>query len=146
MYSVRLRVALSKITQDSDQWIKPQSISYSPSSPVSMDVMPTAPPSSMFTSYGLKVYLLVLQDGAYTMLQNIIYQIDPYVKLFSISLSFQERCAAAETISLVARVLNRSRAHLHSVLSQSNTSILEEFFGTMVNSNLEVLHNLIFFL
>jgi hypothetical protein len=111
MYSVRLRVALSKITQDSDQWIKPQSISYSPSSPVSMDVMPTAPPSSMFTLYGLK-----------------------------------ERCAAAETISLVARVLNRSRAHLHSVLSQSNTSILEEFFGTMVNSNLEVLHNLIFFL
>lgn len=63
-----------------------------------------------------------------------------------LSLSFQERCAAAETISLVARVLNRSRAHLHSVLSQSNTSILEEFFGTMVNSNLEVLHNLIFFL
>uniref|UniRef100_A0A0E0R224 Syndetin C-terminal domain-containing protein n=1 Tax=Oryza rufipogon TaxID=4529 RepID=A0A0E0R224_ORYRU len=97
--SFRLRVALSKITQDSDQWIKPQSISYSPSSPVSMDVMPTAPPSSMFTSYGLK-----------------------------------ERCAAAETISLVARVLNRSRAHLHSVLSQSNTSILEEFFGTMVDS------------
>nr|AAK20049.1 unknown protein [Oryza sativa Japonica Group] len=97
--SFRLRVALSKITQDSDQWIKPQSISYSPSSPVSMDVMPTAPPSSMFTLYGLK-----------------------------------ERCAAAETISLVARVLNRSRAHLHSVLSQSNTSILEEFFGTMVDS------------
>jgi hypothetical protein len=64
-----------------------------------MDVMPTAPPSSMFTLYGLK-----------------------------------ERCAAAETISLVARVLNRSRAHLHSVLSQSNTSILEEFFGTMVDS------------
>uniref|UniRef100_A0A0E0MAD3 Syndetin C-terminal domain-containing protein n=1 Tax=Oryza punctata TaxID=4537 RepID=A0A0E0MAD3_ORYPU len=97
--SFRLKVALSKITQDSDQWIKPQSISYSPSSPLSVDVMPTAPPSSMFTSYGLK-----------------------------------ERCAAAETISLVARVLNRSRAHLHSVLCQSNTSILEEFFGTMVDS------------
>ncbi|XP_006662571.2 syndetin [Oryza brachyantha] len=104
--SFRLKAALSKITQDSDQWIKPQNISYSPSSPLSMnstfaqmDVMPTAPPSSMFTSYGLK-----------------------------------ERCAAAETISLVARVLNRSRAHLHSVLSQSNTSILEEFFGTMVDS------------
>ncbi|XP_062200402.1 uncharacterized protein LOC133903069 [Phragmites australis] len=104
--SFRLKAALSKITQDSDQWIKSQNISYSPSSPLSMnstfaqmDVMPTAPPSSMFTSYGLK-----------------------------------ERCAAAETISLVARVLNRSRAHLHSVLSKNNTSVVEEFYRTLVDS------------
>jgi len=61
-YSARLKAALSKISQDSDQWTKPQNVSYSPSSPLSMnstfgqiDVMPTAPPSSMFTSYGLKV-------------------------------------------------------------------------------------------
>ncbi|KAL6641424.1 hypothetical protein ACP70R_019605 [Stipagrostis hirtigluma subsp. patula] len=103
--SSRLKAALSKITQDSDQWIKPQN-SYLPSSPVSMnstfgqmDVMPTAPPSSMFTSYGLK-----------------------------------ERCAAAETVSLVARVLNRSRGHLHSVLAKNNTSVVEEFFRTLVDS------------
>lgn len=62
LYSVRLKAALSKITQDSDQWIKPQNSLYPSSSPLSigstvaqMDVMPTAPPSSMFTSYGLKV-------------------------------------------------------------------------------------------
>jgi syndetin len=62
LYPARLKSALSKITQDSDQWIKPQNVSYSPSSSLSMnstftqmDVMPTAPPSSMFTSYGLKV-------------------------------------------------------------------------------------------
>ena len=62
LYSVRLKAALSKITQDSDQWIKPQNSLYPPSSSLSMnstiaqmDVMPTAPPSSMFTSYGLKV-------------------------------------------------------------------------------------------
>lgn len=104
--SFRLKAALSKITQDSDQWIKPQNSLYAPSSPLSinstithMDVMPTAPPSSMFTSYGLK-----------------------------------ERCAAAETVSLVARVLNRSRSHLHSVLSQNNTSVVEEFFGTLVDT------------
>lgn len=104
--SFRLKAALSKITQDSDQWIKPQNSLYPPSSPLSMnstiaqmDVMPTAPPSSMFTSYGLK-----------------------------------ERCAAAETVSLVGRVLNRSRAHLHSVLSQNNTSVVEEFFGTLVDT------------
>ncbi|OEL23349.1 hypothetical protein BAE44_0015634 [Dichanthelium oligosanthes] len=104
--SSRLKAALSKITQDSDQWTKPQSVSYSPSSPLAMnstfgqmDVMPTAPPSSMFTSYGLK-----------------------------------ERCAAAETLSLVARVLNRSKAHLHSVLSKNNTSAVEEFYRTLVDS------------
>jgi len=44
----------------------------------------------------------------------------------------QERCAAAETLSLVARVLNRSRAHLRSVLSKNNSSVLEEFFRTLV--------------
>lgn len=104
--SPRLKAALSKITQDSDQWTKPQNVSYSPSTPLSMnstfskmDVMPTAPPSSMFTSYGLK-----------------------------------ERCAAAETVSLVARVLNRSRDHLHSVLSKNNASVVEEFFMTLVDS------------
>ncbi|KAG2550759.1 hypothetical protein PVAP13_9KG321000 [Panicum virgatum] len=104
--SSRLKAALSKISQDSDQWTKPQNVSYSPSSPLSMnstfgqmDVMPTAPPSSMFTSYGLK-----------------------------------ERCAAAETVSLVARVLNRSKAHLHSVLSKNNTSAVEEFYRVLVDS------------
>uniref|UniRef100_A0ACD5TN25 Uncharacterized protein n=1 Tax=Avena sativa TaxID=4498 RepID=A0ACD5TN25_AVESA len=101
--SFRLKAALSKITQDSDQWIKPQNSLYPPSSMNStiaqLDVMPTAPPSSMFTSYGLK-----------------------------------ERCAAAETVSLVARVLNRSKAHLHSVLSQNSTSVVEEFFGTLVDT------------
>jgi hypothetical protein len=62
LYPARLKSALSKITQDSDQWIKPQNVSYSPSSSLptnstftQMDVMPTVPPSSMFTSYGLKV-------------------------------------------------------------------------------------------
>ncbi|CAL4940472.1 unnamed protein product [Urochloa decumbens] len=97
--SSRLKAALSKITQDSDQWTKPQNVSFSPSSPLSMDVMPTAPPSSMFTSYGLK-----------------------------------ERCAAAETLSLVARVLNRSKGHLHSVLSKNNTNAVEEFYRTLVDS------------
>lgn len=104
--SSRLKAALSKITQDSDQWTKPNTVSYSPSSPLSknstfgqMDVMPTAPPSSMFTSYGLK-----------------------------------ERCAAAETLSLVARILNRSRAHLHSVLSKNNSTVVDEFFRTLVDS------------
>jgi hypothetical protein len=44
----------------------------------------------------------------------------------------QERCAAAETVLLVARVLNRSKAHLQSVLSKNNTNAVEEFYRTLV--------------
>ncbi|XP_020093845.1 syndetin isoform X2 [Ananas comosus] len=107
----RLKTALSKITQDCDQWIRPQSASSLISSPLSlnstltqMDIMPTVPPSTLFshvpnTSFGLK-----------------------------------ERCAATETISLVSRVLNRSKPHLQSMLSQNNSAILEDFFRNLVDS------------
>jgi syndetin len=44
---------------------------------------------------------------------------------------FQERCTAAETLSLVARVLNRSRPHLQSML-QNRSSIIENFFFHLV--------------
>lgn len=44
----------------------------------------------------------------------------------------QERCAAAETLSLVAQVLNRSKAHLHSVLPKNNSSVVEDSFRTLV--------------
>ncbi|XP_020093844.1 syndetin isoform X1 [Ananas comosus] len=109
--SYRLKTALSKITQDCDQWIRPQSASSLISSPLSlnstltqMDIMPTVPPSTLFshvpnTSFGLK-----------------------------------ERCAATETISLVSRVLNRSKPHLQSMLSQNNSAILEDFFRNLVDS------------
>lgn len=45
----------------------------------------------------------------------------------------QERCAATETISLVSRVLNRSKPHLQSMLSQNNSAILEDFFRNLVS-------------
>ncbi|KAF3321188.1 coiled-coil domain-containing protein 132 [Carex littledalei] len=100
--STRLRTALSKITQDCDQWIRPQSnnsptssISYNPSFS-HMDVMPTVPLGH--TSFVLK-----------------------------------ERCIAAETLSLVARVLNRSRPHLQSML-QNRSSVVENFFVHLVDS------------
>jgi len=45
---------------------------------------------------------------------------------------FQERCVAVDTLSLVARILNRSKAHLQSMLLQSNSTILEDFYVHMV--------------
>ncbi|KAJ4970113.1 hypothetical protein NE237_003212 [Protea cynaroides] len=105
--SHRLRTALSRITQDCDQWIKPQMVSFSSSSPTSlntpftqMDVTPTSPPSHMpSTSFGLK-----------------------------------ERCAAAETVSFVARMLHRSKPHFQSMLLQNNAAIVEDFYVNVVDS------------
>lgn len=45
---------------------------------------------------------------------------------------FQERCVAVDTISVVARILNRSKAHLQSMLLQSNSTVLEDFFVHLV--------------
>lgn len=103
----RLKTALSKITQDCDQWIKPQTLSVSSSLPTSsgtpfthMDVTPTSPPSHLPSS----------------------------------SLSLKERCTAADNISLVAHLLHRSRTHLQSMLLQSNAAIVEDFFVHLVDA------------
>ncbi|XP_004250992.1 uncharacterized protein [Solanum lycopersicum] len=103
--SHRLKTALLRITHDCDQWMKPQSQSFSSSSPSSsstsfshMDVTPTSPPS----------YL----TGA--------------------SLGLKERCAGADTIYVVARVLHRSKAHLQSLL-QNNAALVEDFYVHLVD-------------
>ncbi|KAL7153983.1 hypothetical protein ABFS83_04G204600 [Erythranthe nasuta] len=103
----KLKNALSRISQDCDQWIKPQSTSFSSSSPTSlsasfshMDVTPTSPPSHLnHTSFGLK-----------------------------------ERCAGADTISLVAKLLHRSKAHLQSMLLQKNGAVVEDFYAHLVDA------------
>lgn len=102
----RLKTALSRITQDCDQWTRPQSQSFSSSSPSSsstsfshMDVTPTSPPS----------YL----TGA--------------------SLGLKERCAGAGTIYVVARLLHRSKAHLQSML-QNNVALVEDFYVHLVDA------------
>ncbi|CAK7332113.1 unnamed protein product [Dovyalis caffra] len=102
----RLKTAISRITQDCDQWIKPQLNPVSSSSPTSLstymigDVTPASPPNhSLATSFGLK-----------------------------------ERCAAADAISLVAQILRRSKTHLQSILLQNNPAIVEDFFVLLVDS------------
>lgn len=49
-----------------------------------------------------------------------------------ITLLLQERCAGVDTISLVARVLHRSKAHLQSMLLQNNATIVEDFYVHLV--------------
>ncbi|XP_057956022.1 uncharacterized protein LOC131149520 isoform X5 [Malania oleifera] len=108
----RLKTALSRIAQDCDQWIKPQLVvSSSSSSPTAlnssfahMDLMPTSPSSTA------------------------------YSHLPGTSFSLKERCAGADTIFLVARILHRSKAHLQSMLLQNSVAIVEDFYRNLVDA------------
>ncbi|KAL1161262.1 hypothetical protein V6Z11_A07G121900 [Gossypium hirsutum] len=50
------------------------------------------------------------------------------------SFGLKERCAGADTLALVSRILHRSRTHLQSLLLKSNTAIVEDFFEHVVDS------------
>ncbi|WJX44069.1 hypothetical protein P8452_31094 [Trifolium repens] len=102
----RLRTALSRINQESEEWLKPLS-----SSPTSLgssfvhgELTPTNPPN--------------MNSG------------HPSATAFSL----KERCVAVDTISLVARILNRAKAHLQSMLLQSNSTVLEDFYVHLVDA------------
>ncbi|CAN6893300.1 unnamed protein product, partial [Brassica oleracea] len=47
---------------------------------------------------------------------------------------FRSLCAAVDTVSLVARILHKSKAHLQSMLMSRNGSLVEDFFGQLVGS------------
>ncbi|XP_052489356.1 uncharacterized protein LOC105761952 isoform X3 [Gossypium raimondii] len=51
-----------------------------------------------------------------------------------VSFGLKERCAGADTLALVSRILHRSRTHLQSLLLKSNTAIVEDFFELVVDS------------
>ncbi|XP_059429795.1 uncharacterized protein LOC132163502 isoform X2 [Corylus avellana] len=102
----RLKTALSRITQDCDQWIKPQSSSSTSlnTSFTHADVTPSSPPS---TSHG---------------------------HFPGTSSGLKERCAGADTLSLVARILHRSKAHLQLMLLQNNATVVEDFYVHLVDA------------
>lgn len=102
----RLRTALSRINQDCEEWLKPphSSSPTSSSSFVHAELTPTNPPNMNFGH--------------------------PSGTAFSL----KERCVAVDTISLVARILNRSKAHLQSMLLQSNSTVLEDFYVHLVDA------------
>ncbi|CAI8616302.1 unnamed protein product [Vicia faba] len=102
----RLRTALSRINQDCEEWLRPNSSSPTSlsSSFVHAELTPTNPPNMNFGH--------------------------PSGTAFSL----KERCVAVDTISVVARILNRSKAHLQSMLLQSNSTVLEDFFVHLVDA------------
>ncbi|KAA3489706.1 coiled-coil domain-containing protein 132 isoform X1 [Gossypium australe] len=50
------------------------------------------------------------------------------------SFGLKERCAGADTVALVARILHRSRTNLQSLLLKSNTAVVEDFFVHLVGA------------
>ncbi|RDX80237.1 Syndetin, partial [Mucuna pruriens] len=101
----RLRTALSRVNQDCEEWIKSQSSSPTSLSSSFMHAELT-PTSPPNTNFG--------HSGT--------------------SLGLKERCVAVDTISIVARILNRSKSHLQSMLLQSNSTILEDFYVHLVGA------------
>ncbi|KAK8969645.1 hypothetical protein KSP40_PGU007524 [Platanthera guangdongensis] len=102
----RLKSALSKIVQDCDQWIRPLNQSSSSS------------PSSLNTSSSHVDIMPTIPSGTVP----------------GTTFGLMERCVAAETISLVAQILRRSKSHLQSMLFQHNAALVEDFYGNLVDS------------
>lgn len=55
-----------------------------------------------------------------------------YMPINNVTLMLQERCAGADTVAFVARILHRSRTNLQSLLLKSNTTVVEDFFVHLV--------------
>ncbi|XP_020588821.1 syndetin isoform X2 [Phalaenopsis equestris] len=104
--SARLKSSLSKIVQECDQGIRPQNQQFSSS------------PKSIST-------LLAHSDVMPTI---------PSGTVPGTAFGLKERCVAAETLSYVAQILHRSKAHLQSRLFQQNGALVEDFFGNLVDS------------
>ncbi|KAL2937477.1 Syndetin [Bienertia sinuspersici] len=103
----RLKTAVNRITQDCEQWLKPKLLSSSMSLPVSLN-------SSVKN-------------------MDLTPTVPPGTNIGQ-SPGLKETCAAADTVSLVARILHRSKPHLQSMLLHNNPAIVEDFFVYLVDS------------
>ncbi|XP_010510715.1 PREDICTED: syndetin isoform X2 [Camelina sativa] len=106
-FNHRLKSSLSRISQECEQWIKPH-ISSSPSSslafPNTVHSLADVTPANPLNTSG---------------------------HISGVSFSLKERCAAVDTVSLVARILHKSKAHLQSMLMSRTGSLVEDFFGQL---------------
>ncbi|XP_076887068.1 uncharacterized protein LOC143537115 [Bidens hawaiensis] len=106
----QLKTALSRIRRDCGQWAKsPSPFSSSSSAPLNMPLSHTDNrPNGV----------------SYSNLSHVP----------STSFGLKERCTGADTISLVARLLQNSKTHLNSILLQNNAAIVDDFYVHLVGS------------
>ncbi|KAH6772710.1 coiled-coil protein [Perilla frutescens var. frutescens] len=103
----KLKTALARISQECDQWIKHQSVSISSSSPTS-------------------------SGPSFTHMD--VTPTSPPSHVNHTSFGLKERCAGADTISLVAQLLHRSKTHMQSMLPRKNGAVVEDFYVHMVDA------------
>ncbi|KAL4577005.1 hypothetical protein LXL04_013106 [Taraxacum kok-saghyz] len=103
----RLKTALSRIHQDCNQWINSNSPSPSDSYPTPLNIS------------------FPLMD---------ITPTNPLTHVPNTSFTLKERCTGADTISLVAQLLYKSKPHLQSILFKNNSSIVQDFYSHLVDS------------
>ncbi|KAI3823280.1 hypothetical protein L1987_04713 [Smallanthus sonchifolius] len=106
----QLKTALSRIRRDCGQWVK------------------TPSPFSSSSSASLNMSLSHTDNGPNSIPNSNLKHVT------GTSFGLKERCAGADTISLVARLLQNSKAHLHSILLQNNAAIVEDFYVHLVGS------------
>ncbi|XP_041993947.1 syndetin-like isoform X1 [Salvia splendens] len=102
----KVKTAIARISQECDQWIKHQPVSTSSSSPTS---------SSPFTHMD-------------------VTPTSPPSHVNHTSFGLKERCSGADTISLVAQLLHRSKTHLQSMLPRKYAALVEDFYFHMVDA------------
>ncbi|XP_022964722.1 syndetin-like isoform X1 [Cucurbita moschata] len=101
----KLKTALSRAAQDCDQWIRPHSSSPSASnSTFAFNEVTPSPPGSSLGYF------------------------------HGTSLGLKERCAGADSLSLVARIMHRSKAHIQSMLLQTNVAVIEDFYVHLLDA------------
>ncbi|EPS73839.1 hypothetical protein M569_00902, partial [Genlisea aurea] len=111
----KLKNALSRISQDCDQWLKPV---FAPSFASS-----STPMSSSFA----------LADVTPT---------SPPIQLNHNLLGLAERCAGADNICLVAQLLIKSKSHLQVMLLQKNRAAVDDFFANLVGAVPELIQHI----
>ncbi|PWA80198.1 hypothetical protein CTI12_AA198830 [Artemisia annua] len=107
----QLKTALSRVRQDCGQWVKSPSPSLSSSSSTHLNM----PLSHSDNGPNGKSNLHVSHAT-------------------STSFGLKERCAGADTIYLVARLMQKSKTHIHSILLQNNSATVEDFYVHLVGS------------
>ncbi|XP_023519396.1 syndetin-like isoform X2 [Cucurbita pepo subsp. pepo] len=101
----KLKTALSRAAQDCDQWRRPHSSSPSASnSTFAFNEVTPSPPGSSLGYF------------------------------HGTSLGLKERCAGADSLSLVARIMHRSKAHIQSMLLQTNVAVIEDFYVHLLDA------------
>ncbi|KAL1544406.1 syndetin-like isoform X1 [Salvia divinorum] len=103
----KVKTAIARISQECDQWIKHQPVSTFSSSPTSS--------SSSFAHMD-------------------VTPTSPPCHVNHLSFGLKERCAGADTISLVAQLLHRSKTHLQSMLPRKYGAVVEDFYFHMVDA------------